>query len=95
MELRKVLSEIEKGGAFSLKWVTCDRTRGKGGQLRFEPSLRLRPRDAEPGKAGTGRPVYSYEESCQFIKLMDESSGRYFTVYKRLMLEFNGHKIVY
>jgi hypothetical protein len=95
MELKEVLRKIETGEPFSLEWVTLSVSKGTGGQLRREHGLRLliHKEDERPGMKP--KPSYSHENACQYIKLWNEATGRHITVYKRLMLAFNGKEITY
>ncbi len=97
MEMKEALRRIETGEAFSLEWVMLDVSRNKGGKIRHEHGLRLlvAKEDAIGSSSPKPKPRYSYQESCQYIKLFHEATGRYFTVYKRLMLSFNGQQIEY
>jgi hypothetical protein len=95
MELKEVLRKIETGEPFSLEWVTLSVSKGTGGQIRSESNLRLlvQKEDKIPGMKP--KPTYSHENSCQYIKLWNEATGRHITVYKRLMLKMNGIEITY
>lgn len=95
MELKEALRRIEAGGPFSLEWVMLDASRGKGGRIRHEHGLRLLVAKEDAPMGAKPKPRYSHENACQYIKLFHEATGRYFTVYKRLMLSFNGEQIVY
>lgn len=97
MKFSDMMRAIETGEAFSLRWTTCNLSKGIGGEIRYEESLRLMVKEQEVhAKAGKSqRPKYSYEHSRQYLNIWNEANGRHIRIYKRLIIEFNDNEVVY
>jgi len=100
MQFKDMMRHIESGETFSVKFVSCDRTRRKGGALKFLENLQLLVQE-DSNAQGTGnrqakgRPGYRYEHSRQWLNLWHATTGRYIRLYKRLIVEFNGKTVEY
>ena len=96
MKFKEMLSRIETGESFSLRWITCSQQRRKGGQVKQLEGLRLM---VDATKAKGKKPAkprsYSYHNSPQHLTLFHEESGRYIRVNKRLITQFNNKEVVY
>ena len=89
-----MLREMESSTAtFSLRWVKCDLTRNTGGQIVQMEGLQLRRNEITPKKR-KNKPSKPRKYSPSF-KIYDTSEKRYITIYKRLIIEYNGQNVIY
>ncbi len=98
MQLKEVLAKIEKGETVDLEWVSCWMQKKKGGKIMRELGLRLLIEHSDrvsPNDHLRKRVTYTYEHSCQYMNIFQESTGRFYCIYKRLIIKCNNEEVTY
>lgn len=98
--LEKALEIIDSGKLFSIEYVTCDRNRGTGGQLKAftEVSKYINPDRTPSDTAASGRSVKKKKTHKNKINIWvpkePDSSKRIKTVHIRLITMINGQEVL-
>lgn len=97
MKFQEMLSRIETGERFSIRFVKCSQQRRTGGERCELEGLRMIIKDqATPGKKQKpSKGKRPYHRGPQSITLFHEETGRYIRVNKRLITRFNNQEVVY